>query len=220
MRTILMELERAYDTLNEHLFEGRLLKSEFILQPKKRVKLKYVEDSGQIIVGGDLVVVETVALLADLLHQMVHISNAMKGIADCRTTRSTQYHNKHFLNAALDVGLTVNKHPARGWDSTTITTMKMKDTGQSRTPTSAAIDRRVRAFDAVSFDKAVLRQAKADIVTAKKTRRSTLYTLKYQCKCPPPHNSIRSGRRPYGDHPLNIKCENCGSLFVCVDIDK
>jgi hypothetical protein len=38
--------------------------------------------------------------------------------------------------------------------------------------------------------------------------------LKYICQCSPPHNSIRSGRRPNGPHALHIQCLMCGANFV------
>lgn len=49
------------------------------------------------------------------------------------------------------------------------------------------------------------------------TRQKNRYFMKYQCKCKPPHNSIRSGCRPDGPNRLNIICKDCGQPFTCVE---
>lgn len=52
-----------------------------------------------------------------LIHEMVHLYNATRGIEDCN---ALQYHNKHFKSAAEKAGLLVNKYPGRGWGMTTL----------------------------------------------------------------------------------------------------
>ncbi len=48
-----------------------------------------------------------------VLHEAVHALNCARGVKDCSAT--SQYHNEHFKNAALEVGLTVAKVPNYGW---------------------------------------------------------------------------------------------------------
>lgn len=210
--TISAELERAFGVLNTQLFSGALRKPEFILQPKKKFVFRFSPETYQVLVGGDLVKVDTNALLVHLLHEMVHMANFMDGVVDCR---SNQYHNKEFMHAAIKVGLTCVRHRNHGW-ITTITAPSTTETVV--TPTEDVIEQRVKAFDEVKLDKAVLRQTKIEFGDLGKRNRHSIYFLKYECNCPPPHNSIRSGRRPDGDHPPHIRCLDCKSSFVCVDL--
>ncbi len=48
-----------------------------------------------------------------MLHEMAHLYNAQSDIQD--TCRSGTYHNKHFRETAESHGLTVSKHPERGF---------------------------------------------------------------------------------------------------------
>jgi hypothetical protein len=84
-------------------------------------------------------------------------------------------------------------------------------------PTRDAATRLGEVFALIKFDKTIFKQAKSEIrQQAKEDKPSKTYFLKYVCNCPPPHNSIRSGRRPDGPNALNIQCQNCHSTFVCV----
>lgn len=210
--TIIAEFECAFGVLNSHLFAGLLQQPEFILQPKKKFVFRFVPETYQVIVGGDLVKVDTNALLVHLLHEMVHVFNFMEGTVDCR---SNQYHNKEFMHAAVKIGLTCVRHRNHGW-VTTITAPTTTET--VCTPPEDVIEKRVNAFNEVKLDKAVLRQTKIEFGDLGKRNRHSIYFLKYECNCPPPHNSIRSGRRPDGIHPLHIRCLDCKSSFVCVDL--
>lgn len=53
-----------------------------------------------------------------LLHEMVHLYDLQHDIQD--TSRSSQYHNKKFKEAALAHGLNVEKDPARGFSNTSL----------------------------------------------------------------------------------------------------
>jgi hypothetical protein len=207
--SLIKELQRAFDVLNAHLFAGNLKMPDFVFIPKKKVVLRYMPDTTQMVLGGDMGVVDVQDFLVHLLHEMVHVSNFSKGVIDCR---SNQYHNKEFMQAAVEVGLICVRHRNQGW----VTTTSYKG-DNAVTPSSEAVERRVAAFAAVNFDKDVLKQAKSQLTQLTKRRRQAIYFLKYECQCPPPHNSIRSGRRPDGDHPLNIKCLECNAKFECVE---
>ena len=50
-----------------------------------------------------------------LLHEMVHHDNALRGVRDCS---ASQYHNRCFRDAALSVGLEVERAGYRGWATT------------------------------------------------------------------------------------------------------
>jgi hypothetical protein len=207
-KNIIAELERTYGTLNSHLFSGKLRTPEFVMQfLKKKSIFKFIPEPYQIIVAGDLGNIALRSLFSHLLHEMVHISNYMDGVLDCRLN---QYHNKEFMVAALKVGLICVKHRSHGWVTTDAT-----NTLDAIIPDKEIIEKRNKAFAEINFDKLVLRQSRVEFCKKSPKR---MYCLKYECNCQPPHNSIRSGRRPDGAYPPKIRCEECGCLFVCAEV--
>jgi hypothetical protein len=73
-------------------------------------------------------------------------------------------------------------------------------------------------LEKLEIDVKTLERGKKEIRKAIKEKgRSKVCFLKYECGCPPPHNSIRSGRRPDGSHPLKAVCMVCGKSFNCVE---
>ena len=52
-----------------------------------------------------------------ILHEMAHHANSLDGISDC-TIR--QYHNQHFKHRCEELGLICEKHPSRGWATTSL----------------------------------------------------------------------------------------------------
>lgn len=53
-----------------------------------------------------------------LVHELVHLANFTAGIRDCS---SNQYHNSHFRNRAVNLGLTCERTPTLGWAKTGLT---------------------------------------------------------------------------------------------------
>jgi len=212
---IVAELERVFFVLNQDLFEGTINPVPVTIQPKKKVSLRYFPDAKAIVLGSDFPNLDYTDVPPTLLHEMIHIWNEQQGVVDCTTN---QYHNKQFLSSALEMGLVVIKHKTQGWAITTTTLPRNVMTKELvRVPSKAAITRRNEVFAALKIDKAAFRQGRSEIrQRVKEEKPSKTYFLKYVCNCPPPHNSIRSGRRPDGPHALNIECKNCHSKFVCV----
>ena len=58
-------------------------------------------------------------ILATLIHEMAHMINAQKLLADCN---KMQYHNKHFKTAAEQLGLKVSKMKMKGFAITHLDT--------------------------------------------------------------------------------------------------
>jgi len=212
---LIAELERIFDVLNQALFGGKLEPVNFALQPKKKVSLRWMPDIEGMVVGADFSKLEYGEILAAMLHEMIHVANQQKGLPDVTTN---QYHNKNFLQAALEVGLVVIKHKTQGWAITsTVYPRNVVERVFIKRPNKDAVRRRNDAFDSITMDKAILKAGRADIRERIKSQKPTkTYFLKYQCNCQPPHNSIRSGRRPDGPNALNIQCLNCRSQFECV----
>jgi hypothetical protein len=208
---LIQEVEKAYGILNSYLFSKKLLTPEIILCPKKKLIVRWKPENQTIVIGGDLVKVDINAFLLHLLHEMVHIFNYSKGLIDCR---SNQYHNKFFLTAALDVGLIVIYNKTQGWGITVTNAGSGHDVVH---PTEEAVQRRISTFEKIHFSKSIFNKVKQEITRSNRRTRQTTFFLKYECSCPQPHNSIRSGRRPDGDYPLNIRCLDCGKEFLCVE---
>jgi len=213
--SLIAELERIFGVLNQALFGGELEPVSFTLQPKKKVSLRWMPDVEGMIIGADFSKLEYGEIPGAMLHEMIHISNQQKGLPDVTTN---QYHNKNFLEAALEVGLVVIKHKTQGWAITsTVYPRNVVERVYIKRPNKDAIRRRNDAFDSVDMDKAIFKAGRADMRDRVRSEKPTkTYFLKYQCNCPPPHNSIRSGRRPDGPNALNIQCLNCRSQFECV----
>ena len=217
---ILTELERVYELLNEKLFEGSLKPANIVIgrgadYPKRKVTLRYFNDSKNLVVGADFHSLDYGDLPLALLHEMIHIKNDQAEVVDCTTNH---YHNKAFLIAALAVGLVVIKHKTQGWALTT--TMYPRNVVEKKfisKPTKETSIRLAEVFALIKFDKTIFKQARSEIrQRSKEDKPSKTYFLKYVCNCPPPHNSIRSGRRPDGPNALNIQCQDCHSTFVCI----
>lgn len=213
------EIERAYDHLNKTLFNKQLEKVSFSIQIKKKVALRWCSESNAIIIGMDIIKLGFEEILGVLLHEMIHIANHQSGIID---VTANQYHNKYFLKLALAVGMMVAKHKTQGWAITSIIfPINLVERIFIKHPTKEAVKTRVDSFDGIKLDKLAYEELQNQIQQKIKQEKPTkTYFLKYQCKCPPPHNSIRSGRRPDGLNVLHIQCLDCRSQFECVtDID-
>lgn len=211
----IVELEQAFSQLNKFLFNGKIKKVPFSIHVKKKVVLRWVPESKTIAIGLDIAKLEFGEILGVLLHEMIHIVNDQADLPDVTTN---QYHNKYFLQQALAVGFVVIKHKTQGWAITgTVFPRNVIERAYIKRPTRENVLKRVKAFDAIELDKNLFKELQNDIKGKTKLEKPTkTYFLKYQCNCLPPHNSIRSGRRPDGPNALNIQCLNCRSQFVCV----
>lgn len=207
---IVVELKRGFSFLNDRLFDSKLSLPSIIVQEEKKVVFRFVPESYHMIVGSGFADVDYQEMCKSFLHEMVHVRNHSEGVVDCT---SNQYHNKKFLSAALDVGFYVGRHKTQGWG---ITSFDYED-GFER-PKADVLIRRENAFADFSIDKQVFEQTKAEMrnrLDANNMRKVCF--LKYVCGCSPPHNSIRSGRRPDGEHPLKIMCLDCKREFRLAD---
>lgn len=211
-----LEIQNAYQIFNQILFEGSLPKIKFSVLPKRKCAIKFIHEEHSIIIGGEFSDLDQIDILPCLLHEMVHVFNYEKGIED---VTANQYHTtKHFLPLALSVGLVVIKHKSQGWSITSlIVPRNVIQKEFVRKPEQSAIQKRNEAFGQINMDKALFLKVQNEIkkVNCSKPIPKTFF-LKYICNCPPPHNSIRSGRRPDGANALNLMCGNCGSRLVCV----
>jgi len=208
---MIAELNKAYSTLNRKLFSGELPKPKFQLDLSSKSVFRYRGEQGEeIIIGTGFVTIERDEILDALLHVMVHVFNFQRGIEDCTTN---QYHKLEFTEVALKVGLTVVKSSSRGWGLTTSKKKHWEESEYVRHPSTVNLSCRHEAYQKIKFDPEKLTVYQESLQRQIDSTGKKHFLLKYICRCPPPHNSIRSGRRPTGPNRLNIKCVKCGSKF-------
>jgi hypothetical protein len=212
----LKELERIFSICNDVLFAGALAMPVFVVRQDKKVVFRFLPDSHTFVIGSKFsrlkVKDKNDALLTEFIHEMIHMENRRRGVVDCT---SNQYHNKKFLETALEKGFYVFQDKAKGWSRTRLT-KSIK--GTHKIPSDAANLYLLKCVDGIELDESLIEEGQeeiARIVTS--SAPAKICFLKYVCQCAPPHNSIRSGRRPKGPHPLKIKCMVCKSKFTCVE---
>lgn len=212
---LIQEIERSCDFLNKALFDNKIQPFQIAIQIKKKVAIKWQPDTETLLIGVDFLHLEYNDILNVLLHELIHILNYQRGIVDVTIN---QYHNKKFLEVANEIGLIVIKHKTQGWGITsTVFPRNIIEKSYIKRPLKKAIFRRNKAFEDLNFDKKTIDEARIELQNRiKHERPAKVFFLKYECNCAPPHNSIRSGRRPDGPNALNIQCLNCRSEFECV----
>lgn len=200
------QLEIAFDHINQKIYQGQLKLPAIVVQPDKKVLVKFVKDGFHLVVGGKFTTASRKQILSDLLHEMVHIHNHIFAVVD-RSVNS--YHNKEFQESALEAGLFVGKRNAQGWSLTSIDQINKSQIA----PVEKASQRLHECLDRLPVDWDIVQSAQREI--RKLLKSPKVCFLKYVCGCPAPHNSIRSGRRPDGIRPLHVLCNDCGELFEC-----
>lgn len=198
------ELQRIFQIVNKGLFENYLQVPPFVLQPEKKVILRFFPGPNQIVIGKYFSVATLTEIYESLIHEMIHIQIESQG------ERSNLYHNKRFLQAALNVGFHVCCHKNQGWSVTNFSKQK-----GARIPSKLLVNYRAKILKEAKFDVKLLAVEQVNI--RKMIKKPKICFLKYTCNCPPPHNSIRSGRRPSGLHPLRVLCQDCNSPFTFQD---
>lgn len=220
----------AYGFFNELFFSNSLgkpffeidLSKKFVLRFDNSINIQMISEKSKddlidnhIFIGIGILNVESkFDFMNHILHEMIHIHNRDNNIVDLN---ENQYHNMNFANKALNLGMGVQRDKNQGWCHTSITSNKSpkKDFKIHRENNRNLTE----IVNRIEFDE---KKHKEFIVSLAqmigKSRPSKLFFLKYECSCPPPHNSIRSGRRPDGNNPIDITCDTCKSKFTCVSL--
>ena len=119
-------LERLYDKLNDHFFDGQLDRPVITIQSTPRAYGHYtlydawsVKGAGrkEINIGAGTLDRPVEYTVATLLHEMTHQYNQeIANIQDC--SRVGTYHNKYFKQAAEAHGLICTRSEKYGWSNT------------------------------------------------------------------------------------------------------
>lgn len=209
---MISELSNVYDALNQGLFESKLPHPVFRIDLSCRMAFRYRGvQSRKITIGKGFVDMPLVRIPDAMLHIMVHVCNFQREVEDCT---KNQYHKQPFLELALDKGFVVRKTPSRGWGHTT--SFQSDWFGQEndiKHPTPARAARLKEVYCKIKINAQKLADFQEELRVELGNTPKKIFLLKYSCGCLPPHNTIRSGRRPDGPHQLDITCNQCGEKF-------
>lgn len=206
---VVHELERIFQHFNKGLYDNQLALPVHVLRPDKKLIFQYSANSKCVVIGSKFSECNEQEMLENYIHEMVHIRNSSRGIVDQTTN---DYHNRQFLNAALYVGLHVAKHPTKGWALTQFHPWRFENVS----PSHFANDRRRCLVENLLINDNILKEGKKYLRKLIVENKPKPCFLKYVCDCPPPHNSIRTGRRPNSCHAPKITCKVCNGDFQCV----
>ena len=121
----LESFEKAFDTLNEHYFEGSLSKSIVTITPTpgayghytpRKVWVDGEASYHEINLGAEDINRPIEHVIATMVHEMVHQYCDEQGIKD--TSRGGVYHNKRFREQAVKRGLLIERDASHGWTIT------------------------------------------------------------------------------------------------------
>lgn len=202
-------LNKIFNELNSHFFCNKLAVE---LKPNLEKNLGFSFLNGDLFFGAKTIFLTPTQIVIDLFHEMIHAINFKNGEKDVGTN---SYHNKKFLNECLSRGLFVVRHKNHGWSlisfqqprNVTDSNSVIKPEAGNHFKSQKVLEFLLSNLDWQSFYSCnyLFSSLKRD------------YTYKYTCSCPPPFNSIRSGRGPKSMNPPNVKCMVCEQLFSCSD---
>lgn len=206
---VLREFERLFCYFNKKLFAENLILPVFRFDPKKHFGFRF---QGQIkqhefVIGMGLVDSDWLGLVNLFIHEMIHMNNYVHRINDHTVN---QYHNQFFANGATRLGFYVLKHPSRGWSQIQL---NGAGDGEILSPSKIDHDYLKKVIHLADFDGEIMRTILQQMKEVQ-SRPKKQFQLKYICRCSPPHNTVRSGRRPTGKNPLRVRCEICGYTFL------
>lgn len=192
------ELHKLFDGFNNHIFGGELPTPAITIESKNN-KNAYGWCSVDAIWKGEEVEVHEIGMASEhinrpfietattLLHEMVHLHNALNGIKD--TSRGYTYHNKRFKQQCELHGMeyTVMTTPCEknGWNKPNLT------------------DHTKELIAALQIDESAFTIARTDFTGMKAQKKKT--TWKWECGC----GQIVRSTKP----EVNIVCGDCGTHF-------
>lgn len=197
------------DHLNSSIFSNHL-GLNICFSFEKNLSVRF--DSNSLIFGSNIFSLYNEGLILCIFHEMIHAINFKKGKKDLGRN---SYHNKEFLKESLSRGAFVIKHKNHGFSILSL-----------EAPRNVVDNNCVFSPQYSSFS--TFNESVSSILTNFNwvdfyQKRSNFFkkenSFKYTCSCPPPFNSIRSGRGPNSLNPLNAMCKSCGCLFVCRDCE-
>lgn len=206
------QIKMLFASCNKNFFNGELLEVPFFIDSRKKEMFCFTAGKG-IFCGHSILTCNNLEqFIISFFHELIHIYHFQNGILDLS---SNNYHNKHFLKKANSIGFFVYSVKNKGFVNLSIINLGNKGFIPKGRPNNFLIDFLNKTMNKNLIESLNLLIKKA-LLEKIDSRKSKEFFLKYECKCPKPHNSIRSGRRPDSKNALQIHCKNCNSDFFCV----
>ena len=206
-------IKRIFNSFNSKFFNSNLILPDIVIDANKKYGLRWEYDKNTFVIGSSFVTYESDDIIASVLHEMVHIYNHNQKISD---VNENQYHNMHFVKVALRCGLAVGKDKNQGWSFTSLNPRASASYKEHRFDLLSNQILRDIAVE-LSVQNHIIEANRNSITVAiSNLTPSKVFFLKYECACPAPYNSIRSGRRPDGHNAPDIICDRCKLKFKCV----
>lgn len=197
---------------NKYIFRGELLQVPFFIDPKKKEIFCFVPNEG-IYCGKGLLISKNIEdMIVSFFHELIHMHNLQVGISDLS---SNNYHNKYFLKKANAVGFFVYATKNKGFADLSLRQLTHKGYSPKISQNNLLLTF-INNPENSKLVNSLISILKKNLLEKIASKKSKEFFLKYECKCPKPFNSIRSGRRPDSKNALQIHCKNCNSDFFCV----
>jgi hypothetical protein len=202
-----------FSFLNQNLFNSSLCFSLIEIDADNEFIFNWKKSNNSIVVGSGFANAEISDIYSALIHEMIHMDNNRNLLEDVNINA---YHNKFFWRLAVKLGLVVSKNKNQGWSETTLKVpdefvkVQIKINKEKNTILIDLLSQLKINNEIIENNKNMIKNI---FVNRKQSR---TYFLKYECECPPPYNSIRSGRRPDGPNAPVIICDKCKCNFTCV----
>jgi hypothetical protein len=209
-RLVIDLIKKIFADLNQFCFSNKIIMPEFQLDVVRKFNFRWISDDEVLCIGSASIDMNKREICVAMLHEMIHMYNYSLRIQD---VNENQYHNKKFMNMAINLGLGIFKDKNQGWSITTLDQSNDKDVKIDIAKNKELINYIEKInidTHKLSLDYNAMRESIASLKPSK------VFFLKYECRCPAPFNSIRSGRRPDGNNAPEITCERCKSKFTCV----
>jgi len=208
------DLSRAFSVLNKCLYQNKLSKVRFVLNPSEKYIL-HLRLPDIVEIGGGMASASITEMLDNLVHVMIHLENHRVGVVDYT---HNQYHRHEFCDKALQLGLIVVWHKTRGWGiiHSDPNHPEVLSASKIRIPSEESVEVLKTVYKQMAYFYADLNKIMADMRLNLRHKPMKVFQLKYICACKPPV-IVRSGRRPDGPNPLDASCNVCGTKFVIED---
>lgn len=205
-------ITQIYNYLNKELFAGSLSSPQIQYRMNRKYAMRWESETNILHIGADFIDLNLINTGIFLIHEMVHILNKNKNIVD---VSANQYHKLEFASVAANLGFYVLRHKTQGW-SITQTNIPSSLKEDHIDPVPEKLNKLIFVLKNIPVSvKNFEKQMKNFIDLRNQSKPIKSFFLKYQCQCPPPYNSIRSGRRPDSPNAPEVFCKKCQSDFVC-----
>lgn len=123
-RLVIDLIKKIFADLNQFCFSNKIIMPEFQLDVVRKFNFRWISDDEVLCIGSASIDMNKREICVAMLHEMIHMYNYSLRIQD---VNDNQYHNKKFMNMAINLGLGICKDKNQGWSITTLDQSNDKD---------------------------------------------------------------------------------------------